>query len=229
MRRPEILVVLGEYLEVSFLDFGAVVNAPCSIASFHRSALIEDFSLSVTHEQGAHYDFKCVSLSESSTAQSSSGETTLFGRESKVPTLALGQDSAAERLVMFRDRGMSAQVRELHHRVIPVWQRLQAADGENWRPSMERSEEYAAWLKLLVDGNPWRHGTYNCVMTLRVRQLSKPVEYRFSFALSDADIAGFRQNGSKWEPYVRSVLLQRDPPMAKPPAYFANPTVQKLE
>lgn len=227
LRRPEIFIVFGEIAEVSFMNFGAVINVPVSIASFRRAALVESISLLVTHQQGTQHTYKCVGLSESSTARSSSGETTLFGRESKVHTLALAQDSAAERLILFREESMSAAVVNLLHKTMLLGDRLRATDGQDWRPAMERSPEFAEWSNLVRDGNPWRSGEYSCVLTARVRQLPNAVQAHFSFTLTDADIVAMRNDRTAWELFVRNQILQHQPPLPRPQPYFANPVIRK--
>ncbi len=225
-RKPDVQIVSSEQIEVSYMAFGGVLNISCTFASFQKAALIESLKLSLQHEDGARLEFFCVGLSESATAQSSSGERVFWNKETRGHALAIPQDSAVEKLVLFRDRAQSTAVRRFYERLVPLYQRLQANEGATWREAMRRTPEFDEYLRLVQNGQPWRRGKYSAVLTARVRGLSAPIQHRFAFEFSDADVRVVITNLEPLSRYVTSTLLESQPTMQQPVPMLVYPARQ---
>ena len=223
LQKPEVHIVSGELLEVSYMEFGNVLNVWCAFASFDKAALFESFALHLIHEDGTKTEFNFAGLSESTSAQSSSGERVLWGKQTNVHVLAVAQDSAVERLAMFRDRAQSDKVRALYERIVPLLERLKNTEGPDWRNTMRKTAEFDEYRRTVQEGQIWKRGRYAVTMTAKVKQLDKPAEHHFTFELSDADIRVIRSNLEPIDKFVSSVLAQDEPPFPRPIFAFSNP------
>lgn len=223
LQKPDVQIVSGEVLEVSYMEFGGVLNIACAFVSLGKAALIEDLSLQLEHEDGSRLQFFCVGLIDTTSAQSSSGERVSWDRQSRVHTIALGKDSSLERMVWFRDRALAAPLRALYERVVPLSERLRETEGDGWRDAMRRSQEFDEYRRTVRDGQPWRRGTYSAVLQIKVRQLGELVQHRFSFSLSDADIRAISSNLRPIDEFIAGVLTQAEPPVRRPGFSFALP------
>ena len=220
-RKPDVHIASAEQLEASYLAFGGVLNVPSTFASFDKAALIESISLQLTHEDGTRLGMYCVGLLETTTAQSSSGEKVLWNRETRGHVLLIPKDQAVERLVMFRDRAQQDAVLQHYERVVPLYERLRATEGDAWRDAMRRAQEFHDYVELVQNGISWRRGRYAAVITANVKQLSEPVLHAFEFDLSDADLRVILSNRATLNDYVMNTLLEIESTV--PPSIFAFP------
>lgn len=225
---PDLQIVPGSSLEVSYMEYGGVLNLPCAFASFNKPALIESLSLTLQHEGGHVIDMYCVGLSESTLAQSSTGENVSWGRQSRVNTLAVGADESQERLVLFRDAALKEPLRDLFRRIVPLVNRLKAAVGEGWPAEMVKTEEYDRWLRTVRDGQQWRQGRYNAELLVTVRQLREQQRLKFSFVLSEADTGGMQANVDSAVEFVSRSLTHTDAAgmLTRPQYVFAMPDLE---
>lgn len=220
-RKPDVHIVLSDELELSYLEFGSVLNISCSFASFKQVALIESLRLSLEHEDGSREEFFCVGLSESSTARSTSGERVTLDKQTRVHTLAIAKDTATERLVMFRGRAQANRVREAYTAFVPVADRIRSTHGEGWQNVIALQKEYDDYRRIVQHGMYWKQGRYRAVMRANVKQLSEPLEQRFNFELSGGDMRILGANLPLIDRFVCSVM--RDTGLARPAMGFVFP------
>ncbi len=213
-------------MELSYIEFGAVVNFHCAFAAFKEAALIESLTLTLQHTDGQRLDFFCVGLSEGSTAESSSGERVNWNKSWNVHTLAIARDSSVERLVMFREISVATRLSELSPVFGALRDRLMESDGEKWRDAMRRSVEFDAYRTCIREGLPWRAGRYTASMTAKVTQFGEPLVLRFEFDLSEAQLRDVKSNLLPLDKYVVGLMVDDVQPMQRPPLRFVFPAIQ---
>jgi hypothetical protein len=194
--KPNIIIVPEPYAEVGFTSYGPIFNLRLAFTTDHKPAVIESIELDIKHERGDTRTFRWAGLSETfSEIRDERGNPQQTVTRDQTPVaLRLGTESLVEKFVRFQEPHYHEADRPPFSKLVAFFNHLRRTDETNCVEKALVSQELHDVVERRRNSFWWKEGRYEVVIRLRSPRAFRLERSKFSFSLTQPDIAKLMQN-----------------------------------
>lgn len=227
---PNVTIVSGEIPEIGFTTFGPIINLRMAITAERKPAIVDSFSLKLTHKDGGTHLFHWAGMTEDvNQIVDSTGTRQRIEKEQTAIAFHVGVESMLEKFVRFQDRSFGEATQPVVDAIseqVHFAMKKEAFSVDEFKNSKEYDDLKRTWERKF----PWKAGQYTGEFEISSPTKVSLSQTRISFVLTDTDIEILKRNievnGDYTMALVKSIQDGTEPPQFQ--WSWRYPRIQKI-
>jgi hypothetical protein len=196
--KPKITLYLHPATQIGYTTFGPIFNVSFALLSEKKDATLNNFSVSIKHENGASYTFNWDGLSEDlSEIQNPLGPTMSIKKTYLPLVVRVLHSGVAQVFVRFQYESFKAKFREKLQPAEETFQNMKNTGKlktEQDIDTLTLRPEFLAIEKLIHSEFIWVAGKYTVVFNFQSPSRFRYKKNKYTFSLSQDDVDELRKN-----------------------------------
>lgn len=195
---PKISLYLDTQPQIGYTTFGPIFNISLALLTEKKDAILNDFSVTLKHEDGASYKFNWAGLSESiSEMQNPLGQVMSVTKSSLPLVIRVPRTGAAQAFVRFQHNKFKVNIKKPLAAALEQYNHLKANGKfktEDDVASALSEKEFDNVMKTFESEFIWMAGNYTATFDICSPNKIEYSKCEYTFKLSQDDIGHLRKN-----------------------------------
>ncbi len=212
---PHVTIIPARSAELGFTALGPILNIRLAFSSDRRDAIVNEFRIRLTHEDGDQHEFRWVGMKEIfSEITDEEGNRQVVSKDQTPIAFKIGTDILLEKFVRFQEPKFDQTTNKLFTELLTHFRFLKENDPDFVNKTLQ-SKQFKDFVKAHMEAFWWKHGKYTLTFHMESPRKLILEDKKFYFTLDQIDIEELRHNLTTVEQdisnKVNSNLLNHSP------------------